>query len=126
MTHALIIDDNGTGIDVLGALLTAQGLSYTGLQDPTQIEAAINKLGQLDVIFLDLEMPDIDGYQMLEILKEDLGVSAPVIAYSVHTSEVNVVRGLGFDGFLGKPIRRENFPEQLELILSGKRVWEVS
>jgi two-component system cell cycle response regulator DivK len=124
MTHVLIIDDNGTGIDVLGALLTAQNVSYTGIQDPTQIRNLIANNGSFDAIFLDLEMPSINGYEMLEILKKELHISAPVIAYSVHTSEITTARELGFDGFLGKPLRRQDFPENLKKILSGKAVWE--
>ena len=77
-----------------------------------------------DVIFLDLEMPEINGYEMIEILKNELGVSAPIIAYSVHISEVHVARKLGFDGFLGKPLRRTEFPGQLQRILNGEKVWE--
>ena len=126
MTHALIIDDNGTGIDVLGALLSAQNVSYSGLQDPSQIHAALAELNQADVIFLDLEMPDINGYEMLEILRNELQVSVPIIAYSVHTAEINVARELGFDGFLGKPLRREHFPTHLKRILAGQGVWEAN
>jgi len=126
MTHALIIDDNGTGIDVIGALLTAQGVSYTGLQYPAQIEKTIAKLNQLDLIFLDLEMPDINGYEMLGILKKQLKIAVPVIAYSVHTAEINTARELGFDGFLGKPLRRESFPNHLKKILAGQSVWDAN
>lgn len=125
MTHALIIDDNIMGIDVLEALLAGQKVTCTGVQDPTQIQAVVSQLNELDVVFLDLEMPDINGYEMLDILRNDLGISVPIIAYSVHTAEINTVRELGFDGYLGKPLRRENFPAQLKQILAGQGVWAV-
>jgi two-component system cell cycle response regulator DivK len=34
-------------------------------------------------------------------------------------------RGAGFDGFLGKPLDPDLFPEQIRRILSGESVWEM-
>jgi CheY-like chemotaxis protein len=125
MAHALVIDDNETGISVIGALLVAQNVSYTGINDPTKIRAVLEEISDFDVIFLDLEMPEINGYEMLDILKNKIGVSAPVIAYSVYTAEISTTRKQGFDGYLSKPLRRENFPDQLKRILAGQEVWVV-
>lgn len=125
MTHVLIIDDNGTGIDVLGTLLDTQNITYTGTQDPTQVREIISKSSvAFDIIFVDLEMPNINGYEMLSILKKELGLKMPIIAYSVHTSELHTARELGFDGFLGKPIDRHIFPEQIQKILDGEQIWD--
>jgi CheY-like chemotaxis protein len=123
--HALIIDDNETGIKVLTEMLSALDISYVALQDPTDLEGRLEVLSQVDVIFLDLEMPKIDGYEMLRILKDDLRLVCPIIAYSVNTSEMSTAREIGFDGFLGKPLRMNRFPGQVERILRGEPVWEV-
>ena len=124
--HVVIVDDNEIGIKVLGEMLSALDVSYTAIQDPTHLEGISDELTHVDAIFLDLEMPKIDGYEMLAILKDDLRVSSPIIAYSVHTAEMTTARELGFDGFLGKPLQRNRFHEQLERILNGEPVWEVS
>lgn len=126
MTHVLIIDDNGTGIDVLGTLLDTQNITYTGLQEPTRIREVIKQSPEFEAIFVDLEMPDINGYEVLEILKNELGLRMPIVAYSVHTSEIHTARELGFDGFLGKPIHRQTFPKQIKQILSGEQIWDGS
>jgi two-component system, cell cycle response regulator DivK len=123
--HALIIDDNITGVKVLAGLLETVQASYTSVQDPTKVVDLFDGETQFDVIFLDLEMPKLDGYKVLQLLRDELNVTAPVIAYSVHTSEVSTVRELGFDGFLGKPLNRMQFADQLQRILDGERVWEV-
>jgi CheY-like chemotaxis protein len=121
--HALIIDDNITGMKVLAGLLDNLHATYTYVQDPTKVTDIVDE--SFDVIFLDLEMPKLDGYKVLQLLRESAKVTAPIVAYSVHTSEVSTVRDLGFDGFLGKPLDRTQFAGQLQRILAGEHVWAV-
>lgn len=124
ITQALIIDDNETAIDVLAVLLSFQDVAYTSIQDPNQLKSAIPDSTQFDVIFLDLEMPGLSGYEVLDILKNDLSVTAPIIAYSVHSPEMPTTQEKGFDGFLSKPLQRDRFPNQLKRILDGEKIWE--
>lgn len=123
--HALIIDDNSTGLEVLSELLEAIGVPSTRVQHPSKVDQAIAELERIDVVFLDLEMPHIDGYEMLQELRNHWGISVPIIAYTVHVSEVDTARRLGFDGFLGKPVDIDRFPAQFERIMNGGAVWEA-
>ena len=121
--HALLIDDNAQNLRVLAQLLSKQGVTSTEVINPTKLENLLPTLERVDVVFLDLEMPGLDGYSVKDLLKSHLG-DTPIVAYTVHISEINVVRNLGFDGFLGKPLDQSRFPEQLARILNGKQVWE--
>jgi two-component system, cell cycle response regulator DivK len=123
--HALVIDDNPQNVKVLVQMLSKQGVTATQILDPLQLATKIPALGDVDVIFLDLEMPSLGGYELKDILKSYF-VNVPIIAYTVHISEMNVVRELGFDGFLGKPLDDKKFPDQLARILRGESVWERS
>ncbi len=123
--HALIIDDSSTGLEVLRELLDAIGVHSTTVQQPSNVDQTIAELERIDVIFLDLEMPQIDGYGMLQKLRNHWGISVPIIAYTVHVSELDTARRLGFDGFLGKPVDIDRFPAQFERIMNGGAVWEV-
>ena len=123
--HALIVDDNANGAEVLAGLLAEQGISHTAVLDPTRVSAELQKLPKVDVIFLDLEMPKIDGFQLLSTLRQQLGKSVPIITYTVHLSEMDTARKMGFDGFLGKPVDADRFPELIKRILNGKSVWEL-
>lgn len=123
--HALIIDDSATGLDVLKELLHSIGVSATTVQHPSKVDQTITEMERIDVVFLDLEMPHTDGYVMLQKLRDSLGITAPIIAYTVHTSEIDTAKRLGFDGFLGKPVDIDHFPEQFERIMTGGTVWEV-
>jgi len=123
--HALLIDDNSQNLKVLNQLLAKQGVSSTEVSNPTQLEALLPTLDRVDVVFLDLEMPGLDGYSVKDLLRSKLS-NTPIIAYTVHVSEMNVVQEMGFDGFLAKPIDRVRFPDQLARILNGEHVWERS
>lgn len=126
MPHAIIVDDQEVGIQVLSHLLEVSGVSYTAIKDPDYIEEVLNEVSEVNVIFLDLELPQINGYEILAFLKNELQVSIPIIAYTVNTSEAAYAKEVGFDGFLGKPIDREQFPTTIRRILNGESVWETS
>ena len=123
--HALIIDDNRNNLEVIAGLLTAQGINHTAIKDPTKVSGELQHLPNIDVVFCDLEMPKVNGYQLLATLRQQLGKSTPIITYTVHLSEIDTARRMGFDGFLGKPLDAERFPEQVKRILNGRPVWEL-
>jgi two-component system cell cycle response regulator DivK len=127
MPHALIIDDNRNNIDVLVILLQQEGVSHTAVQHLRQIDKTLDQVGTVDVVFLDLEFPTGgNGFEILETLRANPRLEdVPIIAYTVHTSEINSVRHAGFDGFVGKPLSSKTFPGQLERILNGQSVWDV-
>ncbi len=84
---------------------------------------------QPDVIFLDIHMEPIDGYEILRILREDLQLKDVIIiamTASVMAVDVEQLKEAGFSGLLGKPIRNRTFPEMLERILDGEPIWYIS
>lgn len=120
---ALLIDDNKVNLKVLRQMLQKQGIACIEVSDPGTLEALLPDLAQVDLVFLDLEMPTLDGYSVKDILREALG-STPIIAYTVHTSEMPIVREAGFDGLLSKPLDSARFPDQINRILNGIPVWD--
>lgn len=123
-THVLIIEDDPVSVDVLRSLLEQVGASYTVLA--RQNKEAILNAPPADVVFLDLEMPELNGYDVLQILKSiETFKNVPVVAYTTHVSHMNGAREAGFHSFLAKPLNRHQFQEQLEKILNGQSVWEA-
>lgn len=126
MSNALIIDDDAMNLETLSLLLRKEGLTPLELANPRQIDAALTAAGQMAVVFLDLEFPNANGLELVSTLKADARLQGvPIVAYTVHTSEQNEAREAGFDGFIGKPLNVERFPDQLQRILAGEPVWEV-
>ncbi len=123
--HALIIEDNSLNVQVLSTFLTRQGITFTTVLNPQRLTELLGNTNQVDVVFLDLEMPGLNGYDVLALLKADTRFQAvPVVACTVHVSEMNTAYRLGFDSFIAKPLDSDRFPEQLARILQGERVWE--
>lgn len=126
-THALIIDDNSKNVNVLSRLLAAEGVSSTDVTDSTQVNGVLAEIGRLDVVFVDLEMPGLDGFDVLQEIKDNPRFAhVPVVAYTVHVSEIHEAHKRGFDGFIGKPIDPDKFTDQWNRILSGQQVWETA
>jgi len=124
--HALIIDDNQFNIDVLIMMLSQEGVVCTALTRLHHLQQALNQMDRTDIIFLDLEFPQGDGFELLKILKVDPRLTGvPIVAYTVHTSEIERARHAGFDGFLGKPLNLQGFPAQLRSLLNCQPVWEA-
>ena len=123
--NALVIDDNTNDVEVLTSLLNEQNLSSTSIYMPNELATMLDNLDDFDLVFLDLEMPKLNGYQVFEYLRDHISHTVPIVAYTVHTSEINTARALGFHSFLGKPLDTDEFPEHLARILEGERIWII-
>jgi CheY-like chemotaxis protein len=124
LKHALIIDDDAYNIYIMERFLDQEDIAYTAVSDATTLDEVLATLPPVDVVLLDLEMPKLDGYEILHSLKQHLNAAVPIIACTVHTAEINRTRKLGFAGFIAKPLDMDRFAEQISRILAGESVWE--
>ncbi|HLO62667.1 MAG TPA: response regulator [Azonexus sp.] len=75
---------------------------------------AAYRSGKVDVMFLDLTMPDIDGYQVLETLRhEDMNCLVIVVSADVQQAAVDRVLALGAIAFIKKPVDAARVEEVL-------------
>ena len=72
-----------------------------------------------DIIFLDIILPDIDGYEICKIIKQDRAKNTPVIMLTSNSSSSDRIKGklAGCDTYLIKPVRQEVFHEVLHQYL---------
>jgi len=103
--QALIVDDNLNNIRVLDQLLTMENVATVRLSGTANLSSELDSIEGIDIVFLDLEMPDINGYEALQGIRAHPNFrSAKVVAYTVHVNEFNSALDIGFDAFLGKPV----------------------
>lgn len=127
MPHALLIDDNPTNLEVLAQMLKMEGVSSTLVTDPSTLESVLAGVPNPDLIFVDLEMPALNGFQVLNRLNNMPHLSGiPVIAHTVHLSQINEARAYGFHSFIGKPLNFDKFPKQLHDLLKKQPIWVIS
>lgn len=123
--HAIIIDDDAYNVHIMERLLDQEDISYTSIIDPMNLEQVLQDQTRIDIIFLDLEMPKLDGYEVLEILKSRIDGNVPIVACTVHTAEISSTRRQGFSSFVAKPVDADRFATQVQRILNGEAVWEA-
>ena len=122
--HALIIDDDAYSIYIMERLLDQEDISYTAVADPTLLDGILQALDKVDIVFLDLEMPQLNGYEVLALLRQQIDPEVPIVACTVHTAEIGKTRRQGFFSFVAKPLDLDRFSDQLRRILNGVAVWE--
>jgi two-component system cell cycle response regulator DivK len=86
-------------------------------------------LPKLDLILMDIRLPYEDGYQALRKIRASQSLKdIPVVAVTAYASEEQMEksRTAGFDGFIGKPLDPDRFPDQIRQSLAGDQVWEVT
>jgi two-component system cell cycle response regulator DivK len=128
--NVLIVEDNVRNYALLARLLSFMGVNQTEWRRSgwQVLEFARETLPQVDLILLDIHLPEEDGYQVLTRLREDERFTdTRVVAVTADVSDVNLSRAktVGFDGFLAKPINVDLFPDQIRRILSGELVWDL-
>lgn len=87
----------------------------------------IKAFGKVDLIVLDLMITGgMSGFDIFTQIRSERELDGiPIVAVSAADPSTAVPRAqeLGFDGFIGKPINDDIFPEQLWRIMNGEKVW---
>lgn len=127
----LYFEDDVLSREVMRVCLT-RGMGYGNVwifEDSSEFEDRLNSVGaKPDVVFLDIHMEPVDGFEMLRIIRQSEAFqSTKVIALtaSVMNEEVKMLKEAGFDGVIAKPLDYDTFPNALHRILRGEQVWHI-
>ena len=107
--RALVVDDVATNRDILSQILANIGVEVETAANGAQALERI-KVQMPDIVLLDIRMPVMDGPQMLKRLFARYGRDATVVVAvtaSVFDHQSREYQGMGFSGFLDKPLRAE-------------------
>ncbi|TGV01282.1 response regulator [Flavivirga rizhaonensis] len=113
----LVAEDNRMNQKVIKFLLERQGADCTFAKNG--IEAVdLYKILDFDMVFMDIYMPDMDGYQATKAIQETekyIKNNTPIIAVSASAFEedINHAKSAGIDEFLAKPIETDRLKELL-------------
>src|SRR4051794_24633317 len=127
ITSILIADDDPAGSEVLALLLRKQGHAVTCAADGRQAVEALRG-GNFDLLLLDIMMPAMDGYEVLDLIRGEPEVQrVPVIVISAVDDMASVARGikLGAEDFLLKPFNHVLLGARVGACLEQKRLRDV-
>ena len=118
--RVLVADDNSTNIEVVSRLLKLEDIYDVTIAKDGQeafdlVKANMENNQRFDVIFMDIQMPNLDGLQSTRLIRK-MGYSAPIVALTAFSEESNVKECMesGMDEFLSKPIRRPALKQVLK------------
>jgi CheY-like chemotaxis protein len=102
--RVLLVDDSPDNLHLASYILTKAGASVVTAESGYQA-IALAMIKTFDVVLMDLEMPDMDGFETAVTLME-LNPRLPVIALTAHALPEYRRRAtdLGFRAFLPKPL----------------------
>jgi CheY-like chemotaxis protein len=116
MPTALIVEDEPEANKLLGMLLRLRGYrtesAFTGKEALQIIER-----GHPDIVFLDLMLPDLNGYEVCKILKSSKGTSLiPLVIVTARIAAENRIESfcLGADEYIAKPYTPDQIFQALE------------
>lgn len=131
MLNVLYVEDDAASRNVLRMIqrISPELMTALILEDSEDFERQLLALApQPNLILLDIHVKPFSGFEMLEIIRRHKAFDlVPVVALtaSVMNEEVELLKQAGFQGVLGKPLNMDEFPELVERIMSGEKVWYV-
>jgi two-component system cell cycle response regulator DivK len=125
----LVVEDNVSNFVLIARMLGYLGIHCEWKTSGYEVVEYADTLPRLDLILMDIRLPYEDGYGALKKIRaSERFKTVPIIAVTAEASleQMNKAKDSGFDGFLGKPLDPDRFPDQIRRILSGEPVWEYN
>ena len=121
MCNILVIEDNPVNMELTVDLLESYGYDVTPAEDGF---IALDKVKEkeFDLILLDIQLPKMDGLEVLSRLKEDQTTKdIPVIALTAHSMRGDDERFIaaGCIDYISKPIDIHSFKEKIQYHLES-------
>ncbi|HWO76935.1 MAG TPA: response regulator transcription factor [Bacillus sp. (in: firmicutes)] len=112
----LIVDDEPHMLTLLKIYLDNHNYQSTLMDDPTKVIDFL-KNNPVDVVILDIMMPNLDGWELLKEIRQFSNV--PVLYLTARTNQEDIVKGLrlGADDYITKPFDEEVLVAKLDAVL---------
>lgn len=107
-TQMLVVEDNEINQSLMKHLLASWQVNPDiAANGKEAIEMLRHK--KYDVILMDIQMPEMDGYSATQIIRKELKLTTPIIAMTAHAlaGEREKCLGFGMDEYISKPVREQ-------------------
>ncbi|EGX49504.1 Histidine kinase [Orbilia oligospora] len=117
----LVAEDNRVNIQVIKKMLKLEAVSDITLAEDgavavSRVKEALAVGKKFDIIFMDIQMPNMDGLQATKVIRE-MGYASAICALTAFAEQSNVKEcfDAGMDYFLAKPIKKNDLRKVLQL-----------
>jgi two-component system cell cycle response regulator DivK len=125
----LVVEDNIGNFKLIARLLGSLGVQCEWKTSGYEVVEFARNLEKIDLVLMDIRLPYEDGYEAMRKIRQSRQFdNIPIVAVTAVAGpeQMKTARLAGFDGFIGKPLDPDRFPEQIKQILAGKAVWEYN
>ncbi|KHL18567.1 two-component system OmpR family response regulator [Mumia flava] len=118
----LVVDDDPSILDLLASSLRFAGFEVSTAADGRAALAAVRDLPDLDLVVLDVMMPELDGFEVLKRMRSE-HVDVPVVFLTARDATADRVAGLtaGGDDYLVKPFSLDELVARVQAVLRRTR-----
>ena len=120
----LLVDDNAVNRKVASEILKKANCIVESADSGQKAIDIFTQNQAFDVILMDIQMPEMDGIETTQILKEKFGSQLPKVvamtAYSMQHDRENFI-SKGMDDYISKPIRANLLIKKVEEYISGQK-----
>ncbi|KFA99276.1 response regulator, partial [Vibrio sp. ER1A] len=105
--HILLAEDNEINQEIVHEILTRLKIKVTIVENGKEAISALRSANNFDLVLMDCQMPEIDGYQATKIIREDPSIDRiPILALTANVLQSDSKKALdsGMDAVIHKPI----------------------
>ena len=127
--YVLVVEDNLQNLVLIARLLAFLGVQrYEWKASGWQVLEFADTMPRVDLVLMDIHLPYEDGYDAMHKLRADprfKDTRGVAVTAASNPASMEKARQAGFDGFVGKPIDPDKFPDQIRAVLQGEQVWDL-
>jgi CheY-like chemotaxis protein len=123
----LVVDDHPINRLLMDAMLTKAGWACVCAESAAQAMQVLSSGMTFDAIFMDIRMPDVDGYAATKMIRQwqlsGQRLRIPILALTADALDESRARALeeGMDGYLTKPVSMERLSEALNMVIAAPK-----
>jgi len=118
----LVVEDNAGNFMLIARMLDTLNVHCEWKTSGYEVVEFASSLPCVDLVLMDIRLPYEDGYGALRKIRQSEKLRhLPVVAVTAVAGldQMRAARLAGFDGFIGKPLDPDRFPDQIRRILPG-------
>ncbi len=118
----LLVEDNFLNQKLALKVLEIQGFDAKMCENGRKAVELLQH-ESFDIILMDLQMPEMDGYTAAEYIRKELKLDTPIMAMTAHSivGEKDKCLSMGMDDYITKPFEPEHLFEKINKLVRRKR-----